>query len=135
MIYRSDDIPSNFNKIAEISDNYIIWVRENVLQSGNSYEAYIQYLSPSFSFFYTDDYKIKDGTDYLYNAHYINNGVYSYIDYYDQEFSLTTLEVSSDQIESSDYVRSDFPQIFICGMILVGIFAAVLIRILPKTRR
>ena len=45
MIYKNSEIPSNFNKIAEISDNYIVWVRENRLQSNNSYEAYIQYIS------------------------------------------------------------------------------------------
>ena len=73
MIYKNSDIPSSYNKIAEIGDNYIVWVRESTLNSGTSYQAYIQYLSPSFSYFFTDNYNIKVGTDYQYNAHYNNN--------------------------------------------------------------
>lgn len=135
MIFKNDDIPSTFNKIAEIGDNYIVWVRENSLQSGNSYQAYIQYFSPSFAYFFTDDYKIKQGDNYVYDCHYTNNGMYSYVDYYDLNYSLSTLEIDSSEITNNDYNRSDFTQIFICGIILVALWTAVLVRILPKTRR
>lgn len=135
MIYKNSEIPSNFNKIAEISDNYIVWVRENRLQSNNSYEAYIQYYYPSFSYLYTDDYKIKTGSNYVLDANYINNGMYSYIDSYDLNYYLDTITTSSGDVETSDYFRTDYPMIFCCGMILVLIFTAICVRLLPRTRR
>lgn len=135
MIYKNSEIPSNFNKIAEISDNYIIWVRENRLQSNNSYEAYVQYISPSFSYLYTDDYKIKQGSNYVLDANYVNNGVYSYIDSYDVNYYLDTITTSSGDVTTNDYFRSDYTNIFICGFIIVLLFTLICIRLLPKTRR
>lgn len=126
MIYKNENIPSTFNKVAEISDNYIVWVAENTLESGKTYDAYIQYFSPSFSYFFVEDYMIKDGTEYNYMPHYNNNGVYSYIDYYDKEYSLATLQVDSEDITSDDFNRADFPTIFICQFILAIIFVWVL---------
>lgn len=126
MIYKNENIPSAYNKIAEISDNFVVWVRESTLQSGQTYSAYIQYFSPSFSYFFVDNYKIKEGSSYSYNAHYTNNGMYSYIDYYDSEYSLTTLSVDSDDITSDEFNRADFPNIFICQFILAFIFVWVI---------
>lgn len=135
MIYKNNEIPSNYNKIAEIGDNYIIWVRESTLSSGTNYQAYIQFLQPSFSYIFTDEYRIKTGDNYVYNANYTNNGMYSYIDNYNAEYSLKTISTSSGDVITDDYFRSDYTNIFICGFIIVFLFAAITIRILPKTRR
>lgn len=124
--YRSNDIPQGYNKLAEISDNYLVWVRESKLNSGTSYNAYIQFLTPSFAYFFTDDYKIKTGSDYRYNAHYNSNNMYSYLDYYDCEYSLTTLEVASEDISTSDYDRADMPQIFVCQFLCCFFFVWIL---------
>ena len=114
MFYRNDDIPQGYNKIAEISDNYLVWVRESTLESGTNYSAYIQFLNPSEFLVFTDNYKITSGTSYEYNAHYTNNGMYSYIDYYDCDFSRTTMSVDSDDFATGIYDRADAPTIFIC---------------------
>lgn len=135
MIYKNNEIPSNYNKIAEIGDNYIIWVRESTLSSGTNYQAYIQFIQPSFSYIFTDEYRIKTGDNYVYNANYTNNGMYSYIDNYNAEYSLKTISTSSGDVISDDYFRSDYTNIFICGFIIVFLFTAITIRILPKTRR
>lgn len=119
MIYRNIDIPSNFNKVAEISDNYIVWVREITLRSDTKYEAYIQYYCPSFYYYYTDDYKIKNGDNYIYNANYVNNGVYSYIDNYDVEYTLATQEIDDEYISSNDTARYDYITIFIGQLLCV----------------
>lgn len=134
MIYRSSDIPATFNKIAEISDNYIVWVSENVLNSGTNYNAYIQFFNPSFSYIYIEDYQIKNGTNYIYNANYVNNGIYTYIDYYDVDYSLNTYVVDIDYITDNDFTRSDYGSIFIMGFILVAIFTILLVRLIPHTR-
>lgn len=112
MIYKNSDIPSTYNRIAEISDNYIVWVHETTLQSNRSYHAYIQYFCPSFYYYYTDDYRIKDGDNYTLNANYINNGVYSYIDNYDVSYTLSTQEIGNEFISTSDSARYDYITIF-----------------------
>ena len=126
MIYRSDDIPEGYNKIAEISDNYLVWVRESKLNSGTSYSAYYQFISPSVSVLFTDNYKISSGTNYSLDANYVNNGVYQYLDSYDVEFSRDTLAVSSEEISSNDFDRGDMPSIFICQFICCIFFVWML---------
>lgn len=126
MIYRSDDTPQAYNKIAEISDNYIVWVRESTLQSGSTYSAYIQYLSPSICGFLIDDYKITSGTSYTLDANYINNGMYSYIDNYDVEFTMDTYSPDSDDFSVNDFDRGDMPLIFICQFICCIFFVWML---------
>lgn len=99
-------IPSNFNRIAEINDNYIVLVKENTLNSGSSYEAYYQFFSPSTEVLHVTNYKITNGDTYTYNYHYTNNQYYSYIDYMDLEFSKTTSSLenrSSDLFSRHDY--------------------------------
>ena len=98
--YRSNDIPQEYNKLAEISDNYLVWVRESTLVSGSNYNAYIQFLSPSFSYIFIDNYKIKSGTNYRYDAHYTSNNMYSYLDYYDCSYTLSTFAVSTNDIST-----------------------------------
>lgn len=126
MIYKSDDIPEGYNNIAEISDNYLVWVRESKLQSGTGYSAYYQFISPSVSVLFTDNYKITTGTNYIFDANYVNNGVYSYIDSYDVSFSRDCISVDSDEVSSNDFDRGDMPSIFICQFICCVFFVWML---------
>lgn len=121
-MFRNNDIPQEYNKLAEISDNYLVWVRESRLVSGTKYNAYIQYLSPSWLVVSTNDYMIKSGTNYRYNAHYSTNSMYNYLDYYDTSYELTTLAVSSDHFTSDIHSRADFPLIFVCGFLICLVF-------------
>lgn len=121
-MYINNDIPEGYNKLAEISDNYLVWVRESKLISGTKYSAYIQYLEPSWLVVSTDDYMIKDGTKYTYDAHYNSNNMYSYLDYYDVNYELTTMTVDHTNDSDDIHYRADFPEIFICGFIIVLIF-------------
>lgn len=120
MFFKSSEIPNNFNRIAEISDNYIVFVKENNLMSNTNYEAYIQFINPSFICLFTENYKIKSGTSYSYNVNYINNGMYSFIDSIDSEFNLNTIQVDSDLFSELDSSRGDYINIFL-GQILVCI--------------
>lgn len=126
MIYRSNDIPEGYTNLAEISDNYVVWVRESVLYNGRDYPAYIQYMTPSIYCVFTDNYRIKTGDTYSFNANYTTNGMYNYLDSYDVEFSLNTISVDDDLVTGDLYDRADAPQIFICQFICVIIFVWVL---------
>lgn len=126
MIYRSDDIPEGYNKIAEISDNYLVWVRESLLSSGTKYSAYIQFMKPSISVLFTNDYMISSGTDYEVIPHYTSGGMYTYVDSYDVDFTRTTISVPTSEISNSNYDRSDMPQIFVCQFICVLIVVWIL---------
>lgn len=117
MIFRNNDIPQEYNNIAEISDNYLVWVRESSLVSGRDYNAYIQFLTPSFWVTFTDSYRISSGTDYEYVPHYTSGGAFSYVDYYDSSFTRTTLAVDSDDFSTNDFDRADMPLIFVCQFI------------------
>lgn len=117
MIYKNKDIPNNYNRIAEISDNYVVWVKESTLNNNNSYGAYIQFLNPSFSYFYTDEYKIKNGSSYTLDYNYYTSNFGSYIDSADLNYSLTTLEVDDNYISSEDVARADCIAIYF-GQIL-----------------
>ena len=121
-MYKDSSIPANFNKIAEISDNFVVWVKEAKLNSGTSYAAYYQFFSPSVWVISTDDYKIKNGDSYILDANYTNNGMYSYIDNYDVSYSLTTLEVDDEYFGTSEYDRADFLNIFVVQFLIVLIF-------------
>lgn len=121
-MFINNDIPQGYNKIAEISDNYVVWVRESTLNSGTKYSAYIQYLKPSWLLVFTHDYMIKSGTSYTLDAHYTSNNMYSYIDYYTADYSLTTMSVDDSNFSDDIHYRADFPEIFICGFIVCVIF-------------
>lgn len=75
---------------------------------------------------FTNDYTIKIGDNYIFNANYVNTGVYSYIDNYDIDFSLTTMSVDSNSFSTNDYDRADFPSIFVCQFIVVVMFYFVI---------
>lgn len=111
-MYKDTTIPSNFNKIADISDNYIVWVKDATLVNGTDYEAYYQFYSPSTWVMHTDNYRITKGDSYTLDANYINNGMYSYIDSYDASFSKKAMSSDSDNIIDSDYERGDFLRYF-----------------------
>lgn len=118
MIYKNNDIPTEYNKLAEISDNYLVWVRESSLSSGVSYNAYVQLLQPSFGLFFTNDYKISNGTDYTLDANYVTSGMYNYLDSYDVSYTRSTLAIDSDYLSDNDYDRADMPLIFVCQFIV-----------------
>lgn len=126
MIYKSNDIPEGYNKIAEISDNYLVWVRESTLQSGTSYSAYYQFINPSISVIFTNNYRISSGTNYTLDANYVSNGMYNYLDSYDVSFSRTCLTVDSDYISNDDFDRGDMPLIFMCQFICCIFFVWML---------
>lgn len=116
-------IPNNFNRIAEISDNYIVLVKENKLNSGTSYEAYYQFYSPSTEVVHVTNYKITNGDAYTYNYHYTNNQYYSYIDYMDLEFSKTTLTL--DNRTSDLFDRHDYWSIGLTVALLLSLFIII----------
>lgn len=105
-MYVDENIPSNFNKIAEISDNYIILVKESSLNNNSSYEAYVQFFSPSTQVIHLTNYKISTGDDYSYDYHYTNNQYYSYIDYVDVDFTKHTYTL--DQTSTDFWDRPDY---------------------------
>lgn len=121
-MFRNNDIPEEYNKIAEISDNYVIWVASSNLTSGTTYTAYVQYFSPSWLVIPIDNYKISSGTTYTLEAHYNNSGMYSYLDYYDVDFSRTAFTSSDLSFSDSDESRADFPAIFGCQVFFVVLF-------------
>lgn len=122
MIFKNNDIPEGYNKLAEISDNYLVWVRESTLQSGTNYSAYIQYINPSPWLLFIDDYKITNGTNYTLYANYISNGMYNYLDSYDVSFSRSTMVVDDDYITDTVYDRGDAPLIFVCQFLCIIAF-------------
>lgn len=135
MIYKNNDIPEGYNKLAEISDNYLVWVRESTLQSGTNYSAYIQYINPSPFLLLIDDYKITAGTNYTLDANYISNGMYNYLDSYDVSFSRSTMVVDDDYTSSDTYDRGDAPQIFICQFICCVFFVWMLNQLTKIVRK
>ena len=112
-----EDIPSNYNKIAEISDNYIILVRESTLNSNNTYDAYIQFFSPSVMYEHLTNYTISNGSKATYDVNYTNNGMYSYIDSIDAYYELKTM--SLDSITNDYYDRPDLPVVLYAQFLLV----------------
>lgn len=120
MIYRNNKIPNNYNKIAEINDNYVIWVKEDKLVNNKTYDAYVQYFKPNFYYIHLDNYFIKEGINKTYNANYSNNGVYSYITDYDEYFEIltTTLSSGDDYSTNIDYI-ADYNELHISGFCLI----------------
>lgn len=130
-MFVSSDIPSNFNKVAEISDNYIVLVRENKLLSGNDYHAYYQFFSPSTEIIYTENYRITNGDTYSYDYNYNSNQYYSYIDSMDLNYSKNTFEltnVSNNLFDRHDYWSIGLTvALFLCLTILITNLATSLV--------
>lgn len=123
-MFISEDIPQSFNYIAEYSDNYVVLVNTAFLRSGVSYEAYIQYFTPSLLVVHLDDYYIKNGDSYNLDVNYINNGIYSYIDNIDYSYSLNCSEL--DDRVSGYYDRPDLPNVLFVQFLCVFLFVWVL---------
>lgn len=119
-MYINSDIPSNYKYVAELSDNYIVLVRESVLSSNNSYDAYIQFFQPSTNYIHVNDYVITNGNNYTYDFNYTFNQYYNYIDNVELTFTkdLYQLNDISNDIGSA----YDYPFIFICQFLCVIAF-------------
>lgn len=125
-MFIDENIPSNFKNIAEVSDNYIVLVKENTLVSGRTYEAYYQFFNPSTQILYVNNYKIKTGDSATFDVSYINTQYYSYIDDITPNYSLTTSELVVDRDnEAGFFNRPDINNIFIG----IGFFLAIYILI------
>lgn len=108
-MYRSDVIPESYNKIAEISDNYVVWVQPSTLSSGTDYNAYYQFLKPSFYVVEVDNYRIKEGTSYYYESG-------------DVSYTMTCMVPTSESISSDNWENADFPDYFVCQFLLCVFF-------------
>lgn len=119
-MFISEEIPTNFNKVAELHDNYVILVKEDVLTSGRTYEAYIQFFNPSTTYEHLTNYRISDGNDIKYNYHYTNNQYYSYIDYMQVAYTKNTYEITRD---TDLWARFDVSSV----ALIVGLLLALVI--------
>ena len=108
-MYRSEVIPESYNKIAEVSDNYVVWVQPSTLFSGSDYNAYYQFLKPSFYVVEVDNYRIKEGTSYYYESG-------------DVSYTMTCMIPTSDSISSDKWENADLPDYFVCQFIVVIMF-------------
>lgn len=120
-MFISDEIPATFDRIAELSDNYVVLVKEPKLYTGSSYEAYVQYFSPSVLVVHLDDYKIKTGDsmslDYTTNA---SGDLLSA----EVSYELSTYELESR--ENGFYDRYDSPYILFHQFFILFLFVWVL---------
>lgn len=124
MIYKDESIPDNYNRIAEVSDNYIVFVKESVLYNGSDYKAYYQYIKPSTYIFYTENYRITKFDAYEESFDSYNNGVFSTLDSSIASFQLHTM--TSEDFSSDDKYRADIIDIFfgqiLCCIVILWIF-------------
>lgn len=120
-MYISDEIPSSFRYVVELSDNYIVLSDKSLLKSNNAYEVYIQYFNPSTMVINTDDYYIKesDSTYKTYNYIYDNNGVYSYVDSIEESFEVRPFSVES--YNDSLFNRPDHMNILVDVFLLLAL--------------
>lgn len=121
-MYKNEDIPSNFNYIAEFSDNFVVWVNQSKLDNNIGYEAYIQYFKPFFQVIHINDYYITKGSEYTYNYDYNEDVSGSYLSSSEVNYSLKTSQVDDNNITFSPFAVADFPQIFVCQFIIVLVF-------------
>ena len=116
-MYISDEIPSNFNKVYELSDNYIVLGTSTSLSSGQNYEVYIQYFIPSIYVVHLTDYKIKleNANSYSLDYNYSQlGGVYSA----DGLFTQSAYQIDRSLYSDSEFDRGDFTLIFICQFLI-----------------
>lgn len=116
-MYVDESIPSNFNRIAEVHDNYIVLVTQSVLTSDHNYEAYYQYISPSTCVIHVTDYRIQHGDDVVIDYNYNNNQYYNFLDNGEVTYTLHTMEL--EDARSDFWSRADVFSIFgTCVIIL-----------------
>ena len=120
-MFVSSSIPVEYSNIAEISDNYVVLVREQQLVSGRKYDAYYQFFEPSVLVLHVEDYQIKLGNlnkldiDYNTSGEIINCEVSSTLD-------CNVLESR----ENGFYDRFDSPYILFHQFFIVFLFVWVL---------
>ena len=124
-MYISDEIPSSFRYVVELSDNYVVLSDKSLLQSNNAYEVYIQYFNPSTMVINTDDYYIKesDSTYKTYNYIYDNNGVYSYVDSIEESFEVRPFSVEA--YYDSLFNRPDHMNILVDVFLLLALVIVI----------
>ena len=123
-MYIDNSIPSAYDRIAELTDNYVVLVREQTLYNSHTYDAYVQYFNPSVLVVHLDRYVITKGNQINYSYNYINNGLYTYVESVDENFSLSTSSLSD--ISNDYWDRYDLPQILFCQFLFVFLFVWVL---------
>ena len=120
-MFVSDSIPEEYNRLAEVSDNYVVLVREQQLTSGRQYDAYYQFYQPSVQILHVDDYELKTGIiksidfDYDSSGEIIDNS-------FNYEFNTMVLDERSSDLED----RPDYPLILWTQFLLLFIFVWVL---------
>lgn len=126
MIYKNPDIPYNFNKIIEFSDNYVVWVKDSNFNSNNEYEAYIQFFNPSFMYCYVEDYKISNGNNVHIDYYYINNGYFNILDSSDIYYEKSAMLIDDSEITNSETSRADTISIIggqvLCLIVFIWLF-------------
>lgn len=121
-MFKSNEIPDNFNKIADFGDNFVVFVKENTLTNGQDYEAYVQYFKPHFYVLHLTDYRITKGDSYSFDYNYVPNGIGgSYIDSADYNFSLNTY-TSDTEFSGDTKLVADYNETFQSGVLIMIIF-------------
>lgn len=121
LVFVSDSIPGEFNRIAEVSDNYVVLVQEQQLVSGRQYDAYYQFFNPSLQVLYVNDYELKSGIiknidfDYNSSGEIIDNS-------FNYELNTMILDDRSSNLED----RPDYPVILWSQFLLLFVFVWVL---------
>ncbi len=119
-MFKDSKIPSNFDKIADFGDNYVVFVKQDILTNDSDYEAYIQYFKPSFYVLHTYDYRITQGDAISFDYNYVNNGYGGqYIDSATYNMQKHTLMYESGDFDTNEYSRADFCDWFPCQLLVV----------------
>lgn len=124
MIFIDQNIPSDYRYIVDLQSNYIVLYNHSSISSINSpISVYIQFFTPS-QYVYIPNY-------YLTNSSLILTELTTTYDLVDSsstdiEYTTRLSQLDNDYISSDIFDRSDFPQIFICGFIILFLFAFIL---------
>lgn len=119
MIFKSNEIPKNYNKVVEFSDNYIVFSKEFILNSNTNYDVYVQYFKPYFYVMHLENFRISKGDSVNVEYNYNNNGLTSYLESADISYTLhtSTSTFSGDLKNTADYI-----EIFFGGVLGIAIF-------------